>query len=63
MTPVDGYIVTIIPAVYYLGIFIFYLIWKGHHYKLVSKQEQDSTDIKPEKFCIEITDIEGISAR
>jgi hypothetical protein len=47
MTSIDGYIVTIIPAAYYLAIFIFYLIWKGHHYRLILKQEKDSTDIKP----------------
>jgi hypothetical protein len=59
VTPVDGYIVTVVPFASFLAMFVFYLIWKGHYAKISSQAEQDKDDIKPEKFCIEIDGLEG----
>lgn len=47
LTSYDGYIVTILPAVNYLAMFIFYLIWKAHFYKSISNQEEDNSNVKP----------------
>lgn len=38
LTPIDGYLVTIIPAVIYLITFIFYLVWKKHYFKTIADQ-------------------------
>lgn len=38
--------------------FIFYLVWKGHFFKCITDQEEDNTDVKPEKFCLEIEGLE-----
>lgn len=53
-TAYDGYIVTIAPAVSYLGLLLFYFIWKGHYFGTINDQEEDNSDVKPEKFCLEI---------
>jgi hypothetical protein len=52
LTAYDGYIVTIIPAFNLLMMFFFYLCWKAHFYKCITDQEEDNTDVKPEKFCL-----------
>lgn len=52
VTSIDGYIVTIIPFANYLGMFIFYLIWKIHFAKVAGEMEKDADDVKPEKFCL-----------
>lgn len=57
-TGYDGYIVTIVPAFNFLAMFFFYLCWKGHFFKCISDQEEDNSDVKPEKFCLEIEGLE-----
>jgi hypothetical protein len=47
LTAFDGYIVTIIPALNFLMMFFFYLVWKGHFSKCISDQEEDNADVKP----------------
>lgn len=32
LTQYDGYIVTILPAVSYLALLLFYFIWKAHYF-------------------------------
>lgn len=54
LTSIDGYLVTIIPAVIYLLTFIFYLVWKRHYFRTIADQETNSEDVKPQKFCLEI---------
>ena len=54
MTQYDGYIVTILPAVGYVALLLFYFIWKGHYFGTIAECEEDDTDVKPEKFCVEI---------
>jgi hypothetical protein len=58
LTAYDAYIVTIVPAVNYLAMFLFYLIWKAHFYSTISHQEGDNSNVKPEKFCLEIEGLE-----
>ena len=58
MSAYDGEIVTIIPAVCYLGLFIFYLTWKVHYFGTITEQEEDNADVKPEKFTVEIEGLE-----
>lgn len=57
-TGYDGYIVTIAPAFNFLAMFFFYICWKGHFFKCISDQEEDNSDVKPEKFCLEIEGLE-----
>ena len=52
LTQYDGYIVTIAPAVSYVALLLFYLIWKGHFFGTINDQEEDDSDVKPEKFCL-----------
>lgn len=54
LTSIDGYLVTIIPAVIYFITFIFYLVWKRHYFRTIADQETNSEDVKPQKFCLEI---------
>ena len=54
LTQYDGYIVTIAPAVGYLALLIFYFLWKGHYFGCINEQEEDNSDVKPEKFCLEV---------
>ncbi len=42
------------PAVNYLAILFFYLIWKVHYFRTIASQEEDNKDVKPEKFCVEM---------
>ena len=58
LTNFDDWILAIAPAVNYLALFIFYLLWKVHYYTTISDQEDDNADVKPEKFCIEIVGLE-----
>jgi hypothetical protein len=53
-TAYDGYIVTIVPALNLLILFLFYLCWKAHFFACINEQEEDNSDVKPEKFCLEI---------
>lgn len=46
------------PAFNFLAMFFFYLCWKGHFFKCISDQEEDNSDVKPEKFCLEIEGLE-----
>ena len=57
-TAIDGYLVTIIPAVNFLIMFLFYLCWKTHFFQCINHQEEDNSDVKPEKFCLEIEGLE-----
>ena len=45
------------PAVGFLAMFLFYLIWKVHFFTTISNQEEDRRDVKPEKFTIEINNL------
>jgi len=54
MSAYDGYIVTILPAVSYLALLLFYFIWKAHYFGTINEMEEDNTDVRPEKFCLEI---------
>lgn len=47
LTSIDGYLVTIIPAVIYFIIFIFYLAWKKHYFRTIADQETNTYDVKP----------------
>lgn len=38
LTSIDGYLVTIIPAVVFLITFIFYLAWKRHYFRTIADQ-------------------------
>lgn len=38
LTSIDGYLLTLIPAINYLAIFIFYIIWKAHTAKCIAEQ-------------------------
>ena len=48
----DGYIVGLSPAVSYLAMFLFYIIWKVHFFRTITLQEEDRRDVKPEKFTV-----------
>lgn len=52
LTVYDNYIVTIAPAANFLMFFIFYLVWKAHFFKCIADQEEDNSDVKPDKFCL-----------
>lgn len=52
MSAYDGFIVTIAPAANLLIMFLFYLLWKGHYFTSITEQEEDNSDVKPEKFCL-----------
>jgi hypothetical protein len=52
LTDYDNYIVTIAPAANFLMFFIFYIVWKAHFFKCIADQEEDNSDVKPDKFCL-----------
>ena len=58
MTDIDAYLLTIIPFVTYLTIWIFYLIWAYHYNSCISEEESDHSFVKPEKYCMEIEGFE-----
>lgn len=58
MTDHDDWILAIAPAVNYLAMLFFYFVWKGHYFTTISDQEEDNSDVKPEKFCVEIAGLQ-----
>ena len=38
---------------------IFYFVWKGHYFGCINDQEEDDSDVKPEKFCLEVEGLES----
>jgi hypothetical protein len=47
LTAYDSWIMSIIPGVNFLIIFIFYLIWKGHYFSEIAEMDEDNSVIKP----------------
>jgi hypothetical protein len=47
LTVYDGFIVTIVPAVNFLAMFLFYFIWKAHYFGEISAQEEDNNIVRP----------------
>lgn len=58
LTQYDAYIVTLAPAVSYIALLVFYFVWKAHYSATISEREEDNTDVRPEKFCLEIVGME-----
>ena len=50
----DGLILVVAPAVSYLALLIFYIIWKFHYKRTIEYSNEDDSDVKPEKFTLEI---------
>ena len=53
LTAYDTLLVAGLPALNFLALLLFALIWKVHRRRVINKQEEDNNDVKPEKFCIE----------
>ena len=51
-TSIDVYWSVLVPWVGFIGIFLFYIIWKLHYLRIVSKENEASSDVKPERFCV-----------
>ena len=52
LTSFDIYWTVFVPWAGYIAIFIFYVIWKLHYLRIVSKEDEASSDVKPEKFTV-----------
>jgi hypothetical protein len=53
LTAFDTLLVAALPALNFMALLIFALVWKVHRRRTINKQEEDNNDVKPEKFCIE----------
>lgn len=64
ITTYDSYIAALVPVFILLCLTLFYLCWKSHFYSQIEEEENKPSNVKPEKFCLEVVcdDLRHINA-